>query len=159
MKKKNASTHVGVDAVVKHSDSSFRELDKMFAFESIKGWIDELRASALMEQGKTAEEILTINRRREKVMMQVGESTKESQVRNSIARLLNSVEDLNRFINNVEGRFASVLRSEAKGKCIKTEPSKDTEELVPFATELNKIVPAINLANERLRSILERCEL
>ena len=159
MKKKNASTHVGVDAVVKHSDSSFRELDKMFAFESIKGWIDELRASALMEQGKTAEEILTINRRREKVMMQVGEPTKESQVRNLIARLLNSIESLSQLIDGVEDRFSDVLRSEGKGKCIKTETSKDGEELVSFAIELNQIIAAIDRANDRLLSIATRCEL
>ena len=177
IEKENASTHVGVDAVVKHSDPSFRDHEKMFAFESIKGWIDELRASALMEQGKTAEEILTINRRREKVMwtdisaprtMQVGKPTKESQVKNSIARLLNSIESLSQLIDDVECRFSHVLRSEKKlaesrieeaRDWLITETSKDVEELVPLAMELNQIIPAINRANDRLCSIAARCEL
>ena len=90
-------------------------------------------------------------------MMPVGEPTKEAQVKNSIARLLNSVESLSQLIDNVEHRFSSVLRSE--GQLAKTETSKDVEELVSFAIELNQIIPAINRANDRLRSITARCEL
>ena len=89
--------------------------------------------------------------------MPVGEPTKESQVKNSIARLLNSVESLSQLIDDVERRFSHVLRSEEK--LAKTEPLKDVRELVPFAMELNQIIPAINRANDRLRSIAARCEL
>ena len=90
-------------------------------------------------------------------MMPVGEPTKEPQVKNSIARLLNSVESLSQLIDDVERRFSHVLRSEKK--LAETETSKDVEELVPLAMELNQIIPAINRTNERLRSIAERCEL
>ena len=90
-------------------------------------------------------------------MIPVGEPTKELQVRNSIARLLNSVIGLALCIDSVEDRFSSVLRSEKK--LAKTETLKDVRELVPFAIELNQIITEINKANDRLRSIAERCEL
>ena len=90
-------------------------------------------------------------------MMPVGEPTKEAQVKNSIARLLNSVESLSQLIDDVEGRFSHVLRSGKK--LAETEANKDVEELVPLAVELNKIRTGITMSNDRLRSIAERCEL
>ena len=90
-------------------------------------------------------------------MIQTGGITKEPQVRNSITQLLNSVESLKLFITDVEDRFSSVLRREEKVDS--TEINKDTEEPVSFAMELNKIRTEINMSNDRLRSILARCEL
>ena len=90
-------------------------------------------------------------------MIQTGGITKELQVRSSITQLLNSVESLKLFITDVEDRFSSVLRREEKVDS--TEPLKNAEEPVSFAMELNKIRTEINMSNDRLRSILARCEL
>ena len=81
----------------------------------------------------------------------------QSQIRDQLNTSPKIIEDINRVVDGLGDRLTTVLRAQHDHK--KPQSEKTKEELVPLATDIQKINDSMFAIYSKLESMLSRLEL
>lgn len=84
---------------------------------------------------------------------------RESQIASALGELSKATELLHNSMSQAEEVFSGVTREASPGKVTDTAEKAPELQLVPIADQIRHIVERIRYANERVQSLIDRCEL
>ena len=82
----------------------------------------------------------------------------QSQIRDQLNTSPKIIEDINRVVDGLGDRLTTVLRAQ-HGQKVPAPGEKVKEELVPLATDIQKINDSMFMIYSKLESMLSRLEL